>query len=319
MTADLQTTDEPCLIAAGLSKRFGSFTAVDRLDLKVDRGQTFGFLGPNGAGKSTTIRMMLGLVSPSAGVVTLLGRDVALERTKALKRVGAMVEIPAFYSYLTGRQNVRLFARLSGGASEDDVTQALKLVGILHRADSKVRTYSHGMKQRLGIASALAPRPDLVILDEPTNGLDPEGVREVRDLIRDLGTRHGMTVFLSSHLLHEVEQVCSHVAVIANGRLMVQGAVSQLLGNHFGPVEFEVDRPEEAAALIQATMGLAPHWTDDTRVAIHMDRAQAAEANAILVGKGFKVSAIERRKQTLEDVYLQLVRDQAEVEAAELQ
>lgn len=310
---------EPCIITSGLCRKFGGFTAVDALNLRVDRGQTFGFLGPNGAGKSTTIRMLLGLVRPSGGVINILGYDVGLERLKALKRVGAMVEVPAFYPYLTGRQNVRLFAQLSGGASEDEIARGLELVGMLGRADSRVKTYSHGMKQRLGIASALIPRPDLVILDEPTNGLDPEGVHEVRDLVRALGKEHGMTVFLSSHLLHEVEQVCSHVAVIANGRLVVQGAVSQLLGNRFGPVEFEVDRPEQAAALIQSKTGLTPHWTDESRVAIHMDRAQAGEVNALLVQSGFTVSAIERHKQTLEDVYLQLVRDQAEVEAAELQ
>jgi len=299
---------DPCIITSGLTKLFGSFKAVECLDLGVERGQIFGFLGPNGAGKSTTIRMLLGLVKPTGGAANVLGYDVSVQRRRALKKVGAMVEIPAFYLYMTGRENVRMYARLSGGASESDIEDALRMVNLADRADDKVRAYSHGMRQRLGIASALVPRPELVILDEPTNGLDPEGVREVRDLVKRLGNEWGLSVFLSSHLLHEVEQTCTHVAVISKGALLAQGSVEELLGQHFGPVEFEVDRTAEAEEMVIQHFGLRTIWSDEARFAAHLKHSDAADINRFLVENGFKVSAIERRRQTLEDVYLRLVR-----------
>ena len=202
-----------CIQTSGLTKRFRRQTAVQGLDLQVERGQSFGFLGPNGSGKSTTIRMLLGLVRPSEGSAAIFGHDVRRHGLAARARVGAMVETPAFYGSMSGRDNLRLFGRLSGSVTQSDIEESLRIVGLSARADDRVKAYSHGMKQRLGIASALTPRPDLVILDEPTNGLDPEGVSEVRGLIRSLTSQHGMTVFLSSHLLHEVEQVLSLIHI----------------------------------------------------------------------------------------------------------
>ncbi len=292
---------------SGLTKRFGTYLAVDSLDLLVERGQTFGFLGPNGAGKSTTIRMLLGLVKPTSGCASLLGYDIVRERLSAVAQVGSMVEVPSFYGYLTGRENARLFGLLSGKINEKEITSTLDIVGLGSRGDDKVKTYSHGMRQRLGIACALLPRPELVILDEPTNGLDPQGVMEVRRLVQSLSGEHGMTVFLSSHLLHEVEQICSHVAIIARGKRLAQGPVTQLLNRGFGPVEFAVDRPSEAAANLRASLGAIVLWENEERLAVNVEHAKVADYNQLLVQKGFRVNAIEHRRQSLEDYYLQLM------------
>lgn len=290
----------------GLAKVFGRRPAVDGLSLSVEPGQTFGFLGPNGAGKSTTIRMMLGLVAPTAGEVYLHGFCARTDRLKALSSVGAMVEVPAFYQFLSGRENVRLFGKLSRNLSDSDVDQALDMVGMLGRARDKVKAYSHGMKQRLGIAVALVSKPDLVILDEPTNGLDPEGVREVRQLIRRLAQDLNMTVFLSSHLLNEVQQTCSHVGIISQGRLVAQGAVSDLLNTAGAPVEFTVDRPDAAAKALKEG-GAEIAWASDSVVAVNTAPEQVAELNTRLVSLGFQVSGIQRRQASLEDIYLGLL------------
>ena len=296
-----------CIVVEGLSKRYGKRLAVSGLNLSVGCGQTFGFLGPNGAGKSTTIRMLLWLIRPSGGRIGVLGHDVRRERLAALRRVGAMVETPAFYGFLTARENVRLFGRLSGRVRESEITDALRLVGLTDRADDRVRSFSHGMRQRLGLACALTPRPELVILDEPTNGLDPEGVRDVREIVRTLSAEQGISVFLSSHLLHEVEQVCSHVAVIANGALLTSGDVGELLGRSSGELEIEVDRPLEAAAAIAVRFQLAADPCGDGRLLVRAERCAAADVNTFLVGQGFKVSAIGQRRMSLEDFYIALM------------
>src|SRR5262249_20139580 len=192
-----------------LSKAYGKRVVVDSLSLKVERGDIFGFLGQNGAGKSTTIRMALGLVRPTSGVVRVLGFDIAKQPLKALARTGAIVEAPAFYENLSGLENLLLLSKMSGGVARRRVTEVLGIVGLTGPAPDPVRIYSHGMKQRLGIAQALLPAPELIILDEPTDGLDPQGIHEVRTLIRRLRDEMGLTVFLSSHLLHEVEQTCN--------------------------------------------------------------------------------------------------------------
>ncbi len=203
-----------------LTKRFGPVIAVDDLDLEVAAGQIYGFLGPNGAGKTTTIRMLLGLIAPTQGQIGLLGRR--LPDPRAVSRTGSMIEEPAFYPWLTGRKNLEVAAATSGGLDPAEVIRVLDLAGLGDVAARKVRTYSQGMRQRLGIAAAMLGRPPLLILDEPTNGLDPSGIREIRGLLRDL-TADGTTVFLSSHLLAEVEQVCDRVAVIVRGRLVDEG------------------------------------------------------------------------------------------------
>ncbi len=296
-----------CIRTSGLTKRFGARAAVDGLDLEVGAGQTFGFLGPNGSGKSTTIRMLLGLISPTAGEAFILGHSVRRERLQALRQVGALVETPAFYQFLTARENVRLFGRLSASVTEEQIVSALRSVGLEDRMDDRVRTFSHGMKQRLGLACALVAEPRLVILDEPTNGLDPEGVKEVRDLIRSLAESRGMTVFLSSHLLHEVEQVCTHVAVISRGRLQAAGPVSELMRSRQPGVEFEVDRPDAALEVFRRYLGRDAVAVDGRRVRAVVDESEVAGLNRALVTGGIKVTAIERRRQTLEDFYLDVM------------
>jgi len=203
---------EPVLVVDQLSKRFrrsgaSVLTAVDGISFTVERGDIFGFLGPNGAGKSTTIRMALGLIHPTSGRVSIGGHDLASDRLRALRKVGAFVEAPSFYGYLSGRKNIEIFAALSGGAPAGLIDETLRRVGLFGRETDLVRVYSHGMKARLGIAACLLPRPQLMVLDEPTDGLDPHGIREIRDLIKRLAREENLTVFLSSHLLSEVEHL----------------------------------------------------------------------------------------------------------------
>ncbi len=197
-----------------LTKKYRRRVIVDRLSLMVEGGDIFGFLGQNGAGKSTTIRMALGLVRPTSGHVRVLGYDMSRQPLRALKRIGAIIDAPAFYEDFSGRQNLRMLAAMSGGAKRERIETALEIVGLRERACDPVRVYSHGMRQRLGIAQALLPDPELIILDEPTDGLDPQGLCEIRVLIRRLRDELGLTVLLSSHLLHEVEQICNRVAII---------------------------------------------------------------------------------------------------------
>ena len=220
--------DEFVIRTEGLTKRYGDVVAVDGLSMEVRRGRVYGLLGPNGSGKTTTMGMLLGLVRPTAGGFSLF--DSAQGDLDALRRVGAIVETPSFYPYMSGRQNLAYFQGISGRGSRDEIDGLLDKVGLLARADSKFRTYSLGMKQRLGLAYAMLGDPELLFLDEPTNGMDPEGMIEVRDLIRGLGTG-GRTVLLSSHLLHEVEQVCDSVTIISKGKLVAQGDVAELVAS----------------------------------------------------------------------------------------
>ena len=210
----------------GLTKRYGDVLAVDQLSMEVRRGHVYGLLGPNGSGKTTTMGMLLGLVRPTSGTFSLFGGTD--DHRRALHRVGAIVETPSFYPYLSGRRNLAYFQGITGRGSSEEIDELLDTVGLLARADSKFQTYSLGMKQRLGLAYAMLGDPELLFLDEPTNGMDPEGMIEVRDLIRSLGTG-GRTVLLSSHLLHEVEQVCDSVTIISKVKLIAQGEVAELL------------------------------------------------------------------------------------------
>ena len=227
----LSTGSHYAIESAGLTKSFGGHNAVDGIDLKVPRGSIFGFLGPNGSGKTTTIRMILGLANISAGSVSLLGRAVPQELGKALPNVGALVEGPAFYPYLSGRDNLKRFDAADRYADpktrNERVDAALAKVGLSSAAGKKVHAYSLGMKQRLGIANALLQPRELLVLDEPTNGLDPQGTREVRNLIRSLALE-GITIFISSHLLVEIEQICTHLAVMSRGEIVAQGSVEDL-------------------------------------------------------------------------------------------
>lgn len=220
---------EPVLRLRGLTKRFGKRIAVNGLSLEVQRGDVYGFLGPNGAGKTTTMRMIVGLIRPSGGQVTIAGEHLTFWHRSPLARLGASIESPAFYGYLSGRDNLRLYANLTAPCPDKRIDAVLDRVGLSSRAQDKVRVYSHGMKQRLAIAAALLPGPDLVLLDEPTNGLDPMGIRDVRELIRSLAHDDEYTIFLSSHLLVEIEQICNRGAIMVEGKKRWEGKVADLL------------------------------------------------------------------------------------------
>src|SRR3954452_13468285 len=218
--------DAPPIEIRGLAKRYGQIIAVDHVDLTVNQGDVFGYLGPNGAGKTTSLRMMLGLIRPTAGEVRLFGNDPQLS-VKALEGVAGFVEAPSFYPYLSGRENLRLFAALDGGEAAARIEESLGIVGLATRAKDRGGGYSHGMRQRLGIAAALLRKPRLLMLDEPATGLDPGGMRDMRDLIRNLSGQ-GMTVLLSSHLLTKVEELCNRVAIVREGRVAYQGSLEEL-------------------------------------------------------------------------------------------
>ena len=290
-----------------LSKRYGRRLVVDRLSLAVEKGDIFGFLGQNGAGKSTTIRMMLGLVRPTSGRVIVLGHDMSRQPRRALRRIGAIIEAPAFYENFSGRQNLRMLAAMSGGADRKRIEEVLDIVGLRPRADEPVRVYSHGMRQRLGIAQALLPNPEFIILDEPTDGLDPQGLAETRTLIKRLCEELGLTIMLSSHLLHEVEQICNRVAIIDEGRLLFQGPVDDLIAGQTW-INLRVDRLTEAFALLEKEPGLSVSLNGDQALHLKIDEAEIPRVNALLVSQGFRVKEISPQRESLEDVFLRLTR-----------
>jgi ABC-type multidrug transport system ATPase subunit len=280
--------------------------AVDGLDLIVERGEVFGFLGPNGAGKSTTLRIMVGLVRPTRGSVRLFGHDVWREHCAAMRNVGAMIESPSFYKYLSGRDNLRILYNTGGNCTSKEINEALAIVGLSDRADDKVKAYSQGMRQRLGIALAIIGKPELILLDEPTNGLDPVGMKEVRDLIERLSRELNLTVFLSSHLLHEVEQVCTRIAVVNKGRVIESGKVSDLLKQSD---TYDVHaHPSEAAHEVLAGLDWATVTSSsDGMVNVKLTDRGPAELNKALVERGIAVSALIPRKPSLEELYLHLM------------
>jgi ABC-2 type transport system ATP-binding protein len=295
---------QPAFRAIALSKAYGKRLAVDHLDLQVDRGELFGFLGPNGAGKTTTIRMALGLVAPTNGSVEILGLEVRHNRSKVLPRVGALVESPALYGYLSGRNNLRAFGDLLGGVSAKRIDEVLEIVALKGRDQDRVKTYSMGMKQRLGLAVALLNDPDLLILDEPANGLDPAGIVEMRDLLRSLSAE-GKTVFISSHVLSEVQQICTRVAIINHGRLVRLAPVAELLDVP-GEFEIRVDSPD---ALVVA-LRLQP-WGQEARVErgiviTHAPEGRGRNLIAFLVQNGHNPDSVSERQRDLEDIFLSL-------------
>jgi ABC-2 type transport system ATP-binding protein len=305
----------PAIAARGLTKRYGDVAAVDGLELSVERGELYGFLGPNGAGKTTMIRMALGLILPTAGEVDLLGERVRID-TAPLSRVGALVEEPAFWRFLSGRKNLELFAR-AGGRGEDArarlgrIDDVLQVVGLAAAAGKKVKAYSQGMRQRLGVALALLGEPELLVLDEPTNGLDPAGMREIRLLLRRLAD-DGVTIFVSSHLLAEAEAICDRVGVMAQGRLVAEGPPGTLRGST-DRVRVEVDDVGRALATLGRVAGavvLGEPSADGVPGVVHValaDGAAPTEVNAALVSAGVRVSALVPERDTLEDVFLSLV------------
>jgi ABC-type multidrug transport system ATPase subunit len=288
-----------------LTKRYGeAIVAVDTLELRVRRGEVYGFLGPNGAGKTTTLRMLLGLVRPTSGTATVLGARPG--SPQGLARIGAMVEAPAFYPYLSGRDNLRVLARYAGVA-EERVEAVLGEVGLSARAADRSATYSLGMKQRLGVAAALLKDPQLLILDEPTNGLDPAGMAEMRTFIRALGTGE-RTVVLSSHLMGEVEQVCDRVGVIRDGSLVAEGTVDELRGR--AGLRVRAEPLAEAARLIGALPDIDHLTSTDGLLNVTVDSSQAATINRVLVQAGIAVSELSVQQASLEDVFLELTKSE---------
>jgi len=296
---------EVVLSIRNLSKQYGKRLAVDNLSLDVKRGEIFGFLGPNGAGKTTTIRMMLGLIAPTGGSVDILSKDIAFYRAEILPRVGALVETPALYLYLSGRDNLRAVGSALGGVPRARIDDVLELVGLQNRQKDRVRTYSLGMKQRLGVAMALLQDPDVLILDEPANGLDPAGIVEMRDLMHQLSAA-GKTVFISSHLLPEVQQICTRVAIINLGKLVTESTVEELTSGH-GEFAVTVERAQEALTLVQAQ-----NWGREARLngqGALITRApgnRGRELNLFLVQAGFAPDTISQATQDLEEVFLRL-------------
>jgi ABC-2 type transport system ATP-binding protein len=298
------------LALRGLRKRYGAIDAVDGLDLVVERGELYGFVGPNGAGKTTTIRMTLGLILPTAGEVEVLGERVGPGAPPPLERVGALVEEPAFWRFLSGRTNLEYLARAGGSAAGTRerlgrVGEVLGRVGLTDAAEKKVKAYSQGMRQRLGIALSLLGRPELLVLDEPTNGLDPTGMREVRGLLRELADA-GTTVFVSSHLLAEVEAMCDRVGVMARGRLVAEGPPGTLRGVAIRH-RLEVDDPDRAVRALRSIPGVTAESVPGGIRVRTEDGATPAEVNASLVRAGIRVSALVPERDTLEDVFFTLV------------
>ena len=295
------------LATHGLSKKYGARAAVKDLTLEVERGEILGFLGPNGAGKTTTIRMALGLIAPTAGRVEILGRDVARHRAQVLPRVGALVENPALYLYMSGRDNLRAFASVLGGVSRQRLDEVLQIVELKDRQRDRVSSYSLGMKQRLGVAAALLHQPELLILDEPANGLDPAGIVEMRDLLRRLAAA-GSTVFISSHVLGEVQQICDRVAIINHGELIRLAPVAELL-DASGEFVVHSERPEELLKLLQAQRWAGNVRLHDGAVVTSAPGGRGRDLIKFLAESGHWPESVAPRQQNLEEIFLTLTED----------
>ena len=307
MSAD--GANAPPLSVRGLVKRYGALTAVDSIDVTVERGDVYGFLGPNGAGKTTTLRMMLGLIRPDSGSVELFGRDPLRHGARALDGVAGFVEAPQFYPYLSAQKNLELLAAFDGGDAAARIGPALETVELAPRAGDHVGGYSHGMRQRLGIAAALLRSPRLLLLDEPATGLDPAGMRDMRDLIRDLAS-DGITVVLSSHLLVEVEDLCNRVAIVRRGRVLYEGSLDGLRDGG-GAVEYLL-RCSDVGAAAQIC-GRAPGVTGVERVGtalkFHAGERDVAALSLALGAAGVAITELVCKRVTLEDVFLRLTED----------
>jgi ABC-2 type transport system ATP-binding protein len=296
--------DENVLETHALTKRYGSLLAVDGLSIQVPRGGVFGLLGPNGSGKTTTMSMLLGLIAPTSGTFRLLGHDTGRGHREALRHVGALVESPALYPYLSGQENLRYFQGINGGGDFKEIDRLLEMVGLASRGRSLFSTYSQGMEQRLGIACALLGDPTLLFLDEPTNGLDPAGMAEVRELIRHLGSE-GHTVLLSSHLLHEVEQVCDNIAILSRGRLIAQGAIRDLLQRR-GAVRLSTTDDTKATGIISALPWVTGVTVEDGYLVAETTPERSWELTAALSDQGVAVKEMAPVQVSLERYFLEV-------------
>ena len=301
--------DDPALAiqTVGVTKRFGARVAVDAVNLAVPRGAVYGLLGHNGAGKTTLIRMLLGLTGRSAGDIHLLGLPIPQRRSEALARVGALVEEPRFHPHLTGRENLRIVADVRGLETRGRIDGTLDRVGLSSRADDRVKSYSLGMRQRLGVARALLPDPQLLILDEPSNGLDPAGIVEFRQLLRSFAEDEGRTVFLSSHQLSEVEKVCDGAAIIDRGRVLEHGSIEELAGGGGQELSIGCDDPKAAMTLLDGRVSRARQTNGILRVTLVGEpRPSAAQINERLIQAGMKVWHLQLERPTLEQRFLEI-------------
>lgn len=297
--------DRTVLSVQNLCKRIGGRDIVKQVSFEVKAGEIFGFLGPNGAGKTTTIRMLVGLIRPTSGSVTIGGYDLYRDFLKAIRQVGCIVEKPELYPYLTGRENLELFARMADIPPER-IDEVVERVELTERIDDPVKTYSLGMRQRLGIAQALLCNPRLLILDEPTNGLDPAGIRELRAFIRRLAREDGISVFVSSHILHEVQLMCDRVAIIHQGTVVQTGQVDELLAGK-DRVEWTLEPSDKGLELLRSLPFVKrAEAGGDRKVIAHMPPDKAAEANEALLRSGIRVEGIRPLTPALEDIFLEL-------------
>jgi ABC-type multidrug transport system ATPase subunit len=290
---------------SGLSKSYGRIKALDNLDFEVYKGDVFGFLGPNGAGKSTAIRCLLTLIRPDQGNIKIFGKDLSTNRNQILREIGSIIEKPDFYKYLPAKKNLEIMGRLSGcEVTEKRILETLEYVGLKGREKDKVGTYSHGMKQRLGIAQTLLHNPELIILDEPTTGLDPQGIIDIRNLIMRLKNEQHKTVVLSSHILSEIELIANRMIIIDRGKKIVQGSVTELLNQQDLIVTFEVSDPTRAEKLIMQNIpGIKTTIRGDHSLNMHASQEEVAAINKFLVEAGISVHSIETRRK-LEDYFL---------------
>jgi ABC-2 type transport system ATP-binding protein len=292
------------LRTTALTKYFGTLEAVKDLNIEIRRGEVFGFLGPNGAGKSTTVGMILGLIAPTSGNIELFGHNVKGNLWSALRRVGAVIEEPAFYPYLSGWDNLKTLSISIGDIPETKITEVLERVNLLDRAKDHYSTYSMGMKQRLGIASTLLRDPEMIILDEPTNGLDPAGTKEIRDLIPQLA-HESRAVLLCSHILHEVELVCSRVAIIKQGVTLINAPIQELL-NRGHLLQIRVDEPAKAAPFLSGIPWIKSTKIQDGYLIVEAPQENASQITRILAEHGIYLSELVKRGTSLESVFLQL-------------
>jgi ABC-2 type transport system ATP-binding protein len=303
-TEERPRSGPPPVEVRGLVKRYGELAAVDGVDLTVHAGDVYGYLGPNGAGKTTSLRMMLGLIRPTAGTVRLFGRDPQ-ETVQALDDVAGFVEAPTFYPYLAGRRNLELLAAFDGDDAAGRIDQALEIVELTDRAGDRVGGYSHGMRQRLGIAAALLRNPKLLLLDEPATGLDPAGMRDMRVLIRRLADQ-GMTVMLSSHLLAEVEELCNRVAIVRSGKIVYEGAIAELKRSAGATYRLSTTDDERALSVCRAQPGIADVRVQHQRICFTADERAVAELSQALVEAGALIRALAPQTVTLEDLFFSL-------------
>ena len=303
-------SDAPPVAARALVKRYGDIVAVDHVDLTVERGDVFGYLGPNGAGKTTSLRMLLGLIRPTSGTAQLFGRDPMLVGARALDGVAGFVEGPRFYPYLSARRNLELLADFDDDVPRTRIDEVLELVELRDRARDRVGGYSHGMRQRLGIAASLLRRPQLLLLDEPATGLDPGGMRDMRQLVRRLAGE-GITILLSSHLLAEVEELCNRVAIIRSGRIVYEGRLDELLRSAGSSYRFVVGDAERARAVLLAQPGIEDVRTEGDGLRVHGDERAIGAASVALGQAQIEITALVPQTATLEELFLGMTEREA--------